>query len=86
MTRTAVLMGAVAVTARRRGFDRDAFQSALKGVGVPTAVYYPKPLHLQTAYRAFPVAGNGLPLSWADGLRRLDERQAPSARVDPAPD
>jgi dTDP-4-amino-4,6-dideoxygalactose transaminase len=30
---------------------------------VPTTVYYPKPLHLQTAYRHFPVAGNGLPIS-----------------------
>jgi dTDP-4-amino-4,6-dideoxygalactose transaminase len=36
---------------------------ALKAVGVPTAIYYPKPLHLQTAYRNFPVAGNGLPVS-----------------------
>jgi dTDP-4-amino-4,6-dideoxygalactose transaminase len=26
-------------------------------------VYYPKPLHQQTAYRRFPVAGNGLPVS-----------------------
>ncbi len=31
--------------------------------GVPTAVYYPKPLHQQTAYKHFPVAGNGLPVS-----------------------
>ena len=29
----------------------------------PTAIYYPKPLHRQTAYRDFPVAGNGLPVS-----------------------
>lgn len=42
---------------------RDAFQEALKAKGVPTTVYYPKPLHLQTAYRQFPVAGNGLPIS-----------------------
>ena len=26
-------------------------------------VYYPKPLHQQTAYRHFPLAGNGLPVS-----------------------
>jgi dTDP-4-amino-4,6-dideoxygalactose transaminase len=25
-------------------------QSALKAKGIPTAVYYPKPLHLQTAF------------------------------------
>ena len=30
---------------------------------MPTAVYYPKPLHQQTAYRHYPVAGNGLPVS-----------------------
>ena len=27
------------------------------------AVYYPKPLHQQTAYNHYPVAGNGLPIS-----------------------
>ena len=42
---------------------RDGFQDALKAKGVPTTVYYPKPLHLQTAYRHFPLAGNGLPIS-----------------------
>ncbi len=35
----------------------------LKEDGVPTAVYYPKPLNEQTAYSRFPVAGNGLPVS-----------------------
>jgi dTDP-4-amino-4,6-dideoxygalactose transaminase len=42
---------------------RADFAAALKGQGVPTAVYYPKPLHQQTAYRHFPTAGNGLPVS-----------------------
>lgn len=42
---------------------RDAFQAALKAKGVPTTVYYPKPLNEQTAYKRFPVAGNGLPVS-----------------------
>ncbi len=44
---------------------RDAVAAKLKAVGVPTAVYYPKPLHLQTAYRGFPVADGGLPVSEA---------------------
>ena len=35
----------------------------LKSEGIPTAVYYPKPLHRQTAYRHYPAAGNGLPVS-----------------------
>jgi dTDP-4-amino-4,6-dideoxygalactose transaminase len=50
-------------TLRLRNGNRDAVQAALKSAGVPTAVYYPKPLHQQTAYRHFPVAGNGLPVS-----------------------
>ena len=45
------------------GCDRDAVASQLKEAGVPTAVYYAKPLHQQTAYRHYPVAGNGLPVS-----------------------
>jgi dTDP-4-amino-4,6-dideoxygalactose transaminase len=50
-------------TLRIRNFDRDAFQAALKAAGVPTAVYYPKPLHRQTAYKGFPVSDKGLPVS-----------------------
>lgn len=42
---------------------RDAFAAALKAQGIPTAVYYPKPMHLQTAYRHYPVADGGLPVS-----------------------
>jgi dTDP-4-amino-4,6-dideoxygalactose transaminase len=45
------------------GRDRDAIAARLKAAGVPTAVYYPKPLHTQTAYRDYPTAGNGLPVS-----------------------
>src|SRR5207253_8487878 len=43
--------------------DRDAVAARLKVQGVPTALYYAKPLHRQTAYRDYPVAGNGLPVS-----------------------
>jgi dTDP-4-amino-4,6-dideoxygalactose transaminase len=50
-------------TLRMRGFDREQFIADLKAVGVPTAVYYPRPLHQQTAYKGYPVAGNGLPVS-----------------------
>ena len=44
------------------GVDRDGFAAALKAKGVPTAVYYPKSMHQQTAYRDFPVADGGLPV------------------------
>jgi len=40
---------------------REAIAAALKRDGVPTAIYYPKPLHQQAAYQHFPIAGNGLP-------------------------
>lgn len=44
---------------------RDAVVGALREKGVPIAVYYPKPLHQQTAYKDYPCAGNGLPVSEA---------------------
>jgi dTDP-4-amino-4,6-dideoxygalactose transaminase len=62
-----VMEGATSVwaqyTLRIPGFDRGAFQAGLKDKGVPTAIYYPKPLHRQIAYGHHPVAGNGLPVS-----------------------
>ncbi len=45
------------------GCDRDGFAAALKAQGIPTAIYYPKSLHQQTAYREFPAASGGLPVS-----------------------
>jgi dTDP-4-amino-4,6-dideoxygalactose transaminase len=44
------------------GADRDEFASALKAQGIPTAIYYPKSMHQQAAYRDFPVADGGLPV------------------------
>jgi dTDP-4-amino-4,6-dideoxygalactose transaminase len=43
--------------------DRDGLQAALKADGVPTAVYYPRPLHQQTAYRGYPVGAGGVEVS-----------------------
>jgi dTDP-4-amino-4,6-dideoxygalactose transaminase len=45
------------------GTDRDGFAAALKAQGIPTAIYYAKSMHQQTAYRGFPVADGGLPVS-----------------------
>ena len=33
--------------------QRDTVQAALKCAGIPAMVYYPKPMHLQTAFKAF---------------------------------
>src|ERR1700750_3179485 len=46
-----------------KGVDRDGFAAALKAQGVPTAIYYVKSMHQQTAYRDYPVADGGLPVS-----------------------
>jgi len=46
------------------GHDRDKVAAGLKQAGISTAIYYPVPLHRQTAYRDFPRANrNGLPRS-----------------------
>jgi len=42
---------------------RDALAAALKARGIPTAIYYTKPLHRQPAYRHFPLAEGGVPVS-----------------------
>ena len=46
-----------------KGSDRDTFANSLKGQGIPTAIYYPKSMHQQTAYKNYPVAEGGLPVS-----------------------
>ena len=42
---------------------REPLRQALQAAEIPTAVYYPVPLHRQTAYAHYPVAGNGLPVA-----------------------
>lgn len=49
-------------TIRVKDGTREAFAESLKARGVPTAIYYPKSMHQQTAYRHFPVAEGGLPV------------------------
>jgi dTDP-4-amino-4,6-dideoxygalactose transaminase len=46
-----------------KGVNRDGFAAALKAQGIPTAIYYVKSMHQQTAYRDYPVAEGGLPVS-----------------------
>src|SRR5205823_9625752 len=46
-----------------QGTDRDGFAAALKAQGIPTAIYYTRSIHQQTAYKHHPVADGGLPVS-----------------------
>lgn len=45
------------------GADREAIQAKLKQEGVPSAVYYAKPLHRQDAYSHHGIAGGALPVT-----------------------
>lgn len=42
---------------------REAIQNALKEAGIPTAVYYPKPLHIQTAFKSLGYSPGDFPVS-----------------------
>jgi len=43
--------------------QRDGLTTALTAQGIPTMIYYMKPLHRQRAYCHYPTAGNGLPVA-----------------------
>ena len=45
------------------GLDRDALQAALKERGVPTMVYYPKPMHGQGAFEGAHLGPDGCPVT-----------------------
>jgi UDP-2-acetamido-2-deoxy-ribo-hexuluronate aminotransferase len=49
--------------------DRDGLARRLKERGIPTAVYYPIPIHKQDVYSRFPLAPGGLPVSEAKAER-----------------
>ena len=45
--------------------DAEGFSNAMKAEGLPTARYYPLPIHMHSAYQSFPLSGNGLPNTMA---------------------
>ena len=51
--------------------DRDGLAAHLRALGIPTAVYYPVPMHLQRPYADYPCAPGGLPVSEAAAERVL---------------
>ncbi|MBF0497593.1 MAG: DegT/DnrJ/EryC1/StrS family aminotransferase [Deltaproteobacteria bacterium] len=50
---------------------RDQVQAELQAVGIPTAVYYPKPLHLQEAYAHLGLGPGSFPVAEAISRRIL---------------
>ncbi|HEY5306855.1 MAG TPA: DegT/DnrJ/EryC1/StrS family aminotransferase [Pseudolabrys sp.] len=50
-------------TIRVSGGQRDTFAAALKAEGIPTAIYYPIPLHRQQAYKHYPIGDGGVAVS-----------------------
>jgi dTDP-4-amino-4,6-dideoxygalactose transaminase len=52
-------------TIRLKPGAREAFAAALKAEGIPTAIYYPIPLHKQQAYKQYPVGKGGVAVSEA---------------------
>jgi dTDP-4-amino-4,6-dideoxygalactose transaminase len=42
--------------------QREPLQKYLSSQGIPTVVYYPRPMHMQTAYKKFPRASDNLPV------------------------
>jgi dTDP-4-amino-4,6-dideoxygalactose transaminase len=50
-------------TIRLKPGVRDGLAAKLKAQGIPTAIYYPKPLHRLEAYRHYPVVDNGIPVT-----------------------
>ena len=67
VTTPAVPKGLVSVwaqyTIRLPAGRREGFAAALRAEGVPTAVYYPIPLHRQQAYKHFPAGEGGVTMS-----------------------
>ena len=50
-------------TIRLKPGRRQELAATLRAQGIPTGIYYAKPLHRQTGYRGFPVAEGGLPVT-----------------------
>ena len=42
---------------------RDTLAATLRAKGIPTAIYYPIPLHRQQAYKHYPVGDGGVSVS-----------------------
>ena len=65
--------------------QRDAVQASLKAEGIPSMVYYPKPMHLQTAFADFSTRPDGLGRNDNERLSFRAEPQAESRNLKLCP-
>ena len=61
---------------------RDALAAQLREQGIPTAVYYPIPIHRQGVYSAYPTAPGGLPVTEAKADRVISLPMHPYLSTD----
>ena len=61
---------------------RDALGSQLREHGIPTAVYYPVPIHRQGVYSGYPVAPGGLPVTDAKASQVISLPMHPYLTAD----
>jgi dTDP-4-amino-4,6-dideoxygalactose transaminase len=64
--------------------DRETLRRALADQGIPTAIYYPRPMHLQPAYAAHGAGVDSLPVSEALAKRVLSLPMHPFMSEDTA--
>jgi UDP-2-acetamido-2-deoxy-ribo-hexuluronate aminotransferase len=64
--------------------DRDGLAAALREQGIPSAIYYPRPMHLQPAYAEHGPGDGGLPVSEALADRVLSLPMHPYMSEDVA--
>ena len=62
--------------------DRDGLAAHLKGADIPTAVYYPIPIHKQGVYSGYPVGPGGLPVTEAKAERVISLPMHPYLEPD----
>lgn len=62
--------------------NRDALAKHLKEQGVPTAIYYPVPIHMQDVYSVYPKAPGGLPVTESARSRVLSLPMHPYLDVE----
>ena len=62
--------------------DRDGLAAHLKAAEIPTAVYYPIPIHKQGVYSVYPVGPGGLPATMAAAERVISLPMHPYLEAD----